>query len=106
MPAAMAKAHKFSASQVTVFLSVPKSQETIEPMIPGRAAAAFPAKLPDGLQMFFFTDSFKPLLSDGLGAGVGAFPPPPVSASTMVEIAVLIAVRIDAMVVPCSRKRM
>ena len=41
----MAKAHKFSASQVAVFPNVLKSQETIEPMIPGRAAAALPAKL-------------------------------------------------------------
>ena len=41
----MAMAHKFSASQVAVFPKVFKSQETIEPMIPGRAAAALPAKL-------------------------------------------------------------
>ena len=40
---AMANAHKFSASQVAVFHNVPRSQETIEPMIPGRAAAALPS---------------------------------------------------------------
>ena len=44
VPTAMAKAHKFSASQVAVFPSMPRSQETIEPMIPDRAAAAVPAK--------------------------------------------------------------
>ena len=53
--------------------------------------------------MCFFTHSFKPLLSGGLGAG--ALPPPPVNASARVEIAMPIAVRIDAMVNPCSRKR-
>ena len=37
--------------------------------------------------------------------GTGALPPPPVSASTSVEIAMPIAVRIDAMVIPCSRNR-
>ena len=41
----MAKAHKFSASQASVFPNVLKSQETIEPMILCRAAAALPAKL-------------------------------------------------------------
>ena len=53
----------------------------------------------------FFTHSFKPLLSGGLGAGAGALPPPPVSASTRIEIAMPIAVRIDAMVIYCSRNR-
>ena len=51
----------------------------------------------------FFTHSFKPLLSGCLGAGIGALPS--VSASTSVEIAMPIAVRIDAMVIPCSRNR-
>ena len=45
VPTAMANAHKFSASQVAVFPNILKSQETTEPMIPGRAAAALPAKL-------------------------------------------------------------
>ena len=106
VPTAMAKAHKFSASQVAVFPNVFKSQETIEPMIPGRAAAALPAKLararPRACRCFF-THSFKPFLSGCLEAGTGALPP--VSASTSVEIAMPIAVRIDAMVIPCSRNR-
>ena len=45
VPTAMAKAHKFSASHVAFFPNVLKSQETIEPMIMGRAASALPAKL-------------------------------------------------------------
>ena len=108
VPTAMAKAHKFSASQVAVFPNVPKGQETIEPMIPGRVAAALPAKLararPRACRCIF-TRSLKPLLSGGMGAGTGALPPPPVSASTSVEIAMPMAVKIDAMVIPCSRNR-
>ena len=77
-------------------------------MIPDRAAAALPAKLararPRACRCFF-THSFKLLFSGCLGAGTGALPPPPVSASTSVEIAMPIAVRIDAMVIPCSRNR-
>ena len=45
VPTAMANPYKFSTSQVAVFPHVLKSQETIEPVIPGRAAAALPAKL-------------------------------------------------------------
>ena len=73
----MAMVHKFSASQVAVFPKVFKSQETIEPMIPGRAAAALQAKLARARQ------PFKLPLSDGLGdgAGAGTLPPPPVSAT-------------------------
>ena len=92
VPTTMAKAHKFSSSQVAVFPNVLKSQETIKPMIPGKAAAALPAKLararPRAFRCFF-THSFKPLLSGGLGVGTDALPPPPVSASTSVEIAML-----------------
>ena len=108
VPAAIAKAHKFSASQVVVFPNVHRSQETIEPMIPGRAAAALHAKLPRASSRAcrcLLTHFFKPLLSGGLRAGAGALPPPPVSASTRVEIAMPMAVRIDAMVIPCSRNR-
>ena len=108
VPTAMAKTHKFSASQVEVFPNVLKSQETIEPMIPGRAAATLPAKLARAHPracMCFFSHSFNPLLSGGLEAGAGALSPPPVSASTRVEIAMPIAVRIDAIVIPCSRNR-
>ena len=71
VPTAMTKAHKFSASQVAVFPNVLKSKETIEPMIPGRAAAALPAKLararPRACRCFF-THSFKPLYVRLLGS--------------------------------------
>ena len=106
---AITKVQSLSESQVEVFPSAPGSQKTFEPTMPGRAAAALPAKLararPRACKCFL-THSFKPLLlEDGFGGGVGVIPPPPVSASTRVEIAIPIAVRIDAMVIPCSRKR-
>ena len=41
----MTKAHTLSASQVAAFPNVLRSQETMDPMIPGRAAAALLAKL-------------------------------------------------------------
>ena len=69
VPTAMAKAHKFSASKVAVFPNVLKSQMTIEPMIPGRAAAALLAKLARARPRAcscFFTHSPKPLFSGGL----------------------------------------
>ena len=110
VPTAMAMAHKFSGSQVAVFPKVFRYQETIEPMIPGRPAAAVPAKLararPKAWRCYF-THSFKLPLSDDLGdvAVAGTLPPPPVSASTRVEIAIPTAVRMDTIVTPCSRKR-
>ena len=65
-------AHNYFVSQVAVFPNVLKSQETSEPMIPGRAAAALPAKLararPRACRCFF-THSCKPLFSGVLGAG-------------------------------------
>ena len=42
---AMAMTYKFSSSHVAVFPKVFRGQETIEPMIQGRASAALPAKL-------------------------------------------------------------
>ena len=66
VPTAMAKAYKFSASQVAVFPNVLKNQETNKPMITGRAAVALPAKLararPRACRCYF-THYFKPLLS-------------------------------------------
>ena len=77
-------------------------------MIPGRAAAALPAKLararPRSCRCFFI-HSLTPPLSDGFGAGDGVPPaPPPVTARTRVLIAMPIAVRVLTIVIPCSQK--
>ena len=101
----MTKAHTLSASQVAAFPNVLRSQETIEPMMPGRAAAALPAKLararPRVCRCFVIHST--PPLSDGFGAGDGVPPAPPVTARTRVLIAMPIAVRMLAMVMPCLR---
>ena len=99
VPTAMAKAHKFSASQVAVFPNVLKSQETIESMIPSRAAEALPAKLartyPRACRCFFHP-LFQTVLVRWLGSRRRRTSP------TRVEIAMPIAVRINAMAIPCS----
>ena len=105
----MAKAHKHSASHGAAFPSVPKSQETMDPMIPARAAAALPTNLararPRACRCFF-THTLTSPFSGGLGAGDGTsgILPPPVSASTSADIAMPIAVRMLTIVIPCSRK--
>ena len=82
------------------------SQETMEPIMPGRAADAFPASFArrrPRLCRCFLTQSLSPPLSDGGAAG--AEPPPPVRASTRVLMMNPRAVRMLASVTPCSRKR-
>ena len=73
----MTKAHTLSASQVAAFPNVLKSQETMDPMIPGRAAAALPAKLARARPRAcscYFDPLPDPPLSGGLGAGDGVSP--------------------------------
>ena len=73
--------------------------------MPGKAAAALPASLararPRACRCFF-THSFTP--PDGLGDGTSAAPPP-VIARMIVLMVIPNAVRIDAMVIPWSRKK-
>ena len=104
---AKARAHRFLASQPTAASVVFRSQETMEPMMPGKATAAWPANFArtrPRLCRCFLTHSLSPPLSDGAGVGDGVDPPPPVSARTTVDIAIPIAVRMLAIVMPCSRK--
>ena len=78
-------------------------------MMPGRAAAALPTKLararPKACRCFFI-HSLTPPLSDGFRAGDGVHPAPQrVTARTRVLIAMPIAVRMLAIVIPCSWKK-
>ena len=77
--------------------------------MPGRAAAALPAKLARACSRAcrcFFIHSLTPPLSDGLAAGDGVPPAPsPVRARTRVLITMPIAVRMLTIVIPCSRNR-
>ena len=105
----MTKAHTLSAGQVAAFPNMLRSQEMIEPMMLGKVAAALPAKLararPRACRCFFIHSLTPPpplvgwLWSQQWGA------PPPVTARTRVLIAMPIAVRMLAIVIPCSRKR-
>ena len=109
-PTARRTAHRFPASQTAVFPRRDRSQETIDPIIPGRAAAALPASLARILPRLwrcFLSHSLTPPLPGGCSGCVGAAPPPepPGRARTIVEIIIPRAVRIDTIVIPCSRKR-
>ena len=100
----MTKAHTLSASQAAAFPNVLRSKETINPMIP-----ALPAKLARARLRActcFLIHYLTPPLSDGFRAGdcTGALPPP-LTARTRVLIAVPIALRMLAIVIACSQKR-
>ena len=108
---ATTSAHRFPASQPAVLLRRLRSHDMMLPMIPGSAAAALPASwasIRPRACKCFFAHSLRPALSAG-GVGVGITGAtaalPPVRASTMVEIASPIAVKIDTIVTPCSRNR-
>ena len=77
-------------------------------MIPGRAAAALPASLARILPRLWscFLIHFLALpFPGGCGGCGGAAEPQPGRARTIVEIIIPRAVRIDTIVIPCSRKR-
>ena len=102
---AVAKGHKCSASQTATEPTVLRSHETMAPIIPGSAMAAFSAStFSQSARVFscFFTHSAAP---PGVALGAGVTPPPSAfwMASTMVDTIKPNAVRIDAMVTPCSR---
>ena len=80
-------------------------------MMPGNAFAAFTPNLPssdDKAFSLFLTYSFTPAWS--LGGGLPAVPPPhspPLGSNTLVStpIAILIALRMEAIIIPCSQNR-
>ena len=101
-------AQRLLDSQTAVFPRRDRSQETIELMIPGRAAAALPASLARILPRLwscFLIHSLAPPFPGGCGGCGGAAAPPPGIARTIVGIIIPRAVRTDTIVIPCSRKR-
>ena len=81
-------------------------------MIPGRASAAFIPNFPSNdakALSFDLTHSFKPFSSLGGGSpppnAVATPPPPGNNASTNTPMAILIAVSMEAIVIPCSLTR-
>ena len=77
-------------------------------MIPGRASAALIPNQPNSdakALSLFLIHSFRPFSSLGGSPPDAAAPPPSNKASTSTPIAILIAVSMEAIVIPCSLNR-
>ena len=79
----------------------------IAPMIPDRASAAFMSNWPSSdakALSLFLIHAFKLFSSLGGGSPLAAVPPPPPgnNVSMSILIAILIAVSMEAIVIPCS----
>ena len=104
------RAHRFCDTQPTTSLALLRIQLIILPMIPGRASAALIPNRPNrdakALSLFLI-HSFKPFSSLGGGSppDVVAPPPPGNNALTSTVMAILIAVSMEAIIIPCSLNR-
>ena len=98
--------HRFCNTQPTTSFAPLRIRLIIPPMIPGRASAALIPNLPNrdakALSLFLI-HSFKTFSSLGGGSPPYATEPPPPTTST--PMAILIAVSIEAIVIPCSLNR-
>ena len=109
-PIPTTRAHKFCDTQPTTSLPLLRIQLIIPPMMPGNASAAFmpnqPSSDANALSLFLI-HSFRPASSLGGGSppDVVATPPPGNNASTNTPMAILIAVSMEAIVIPCSLNR-
>ena len=95
------RAHRFCDTQPTTSFTLLRIQLIIPRMIPGRASAAKALSL-------FLIHSFKPASSLGGGSppdATAAQPPPGHNASTSTPMAFLIAVSMEAIIIPCSLNR-
>ena len=105
------RAHRFCDTQPTTCFALLRIQLIIPPMIPGRASAALIPNRPnrDAKALSFdLTQSYK--LASSLGGGsppdaVARSPPPGNNASASTPMAILIAVSMEAIVIPCSLNR-
>ena len=110
MPAT--RAHRFCDTQPTTSFALLRIQLIIPPMIPGRASAALIPNQPNRdakALILFLIHSFKPFSSLGGGSpppdAAAAPPPPGNNASTSTPMAILIAVSMEAILIPCSLNR-
>ena len=104
------RAHKFCDTQPTTSFALLRIQLIIPPMIPGNASAALISSRPNRdakALSFYLTHSFRPFSSlRGDPPDVAAAPLPPANnASTSTLMAILIAVSMKAIVIPCSLER-
>ena len=98
------RAHGLLPNQFTTSPVADSSQDTMDPITPGKAAAAFPARFASNLARLwscFLTQSFTPSFDGGLG-GVVLPPVVGITASTITPIIIPMAVRIITIVMPCS----
>ena len=105
------RAHKFCDTQRTTSLALLRIQLMIPPIMPGNASAALIPYRHDrdakALSLFQI-HSFKPFSSLGGGSptdAVAAPPPPGNNDSTSTLMAILIAMSMEAIVIPCSLNR-
>ena len=103
-------AHRFCNTQPTTSLALLRIQLTIPPMTPSNASAALIPNWPksdDNALSLFLIHSFRPASSLGGSPppDVVAPPPPGNIASTSTLMAILIAVSMEAIVIPCSLNR-
>ena len=104
------RAHRFCDTQPTTSLALLRIQLIISPMMPGNALAAFIPNLHSSYSKaisLFLIHSFKPFSSLGGGSPPPEIAPPPPgnNASTSTPMAIQIAVRMEAIVIPCSLNR-
>ena len=92
------------AAAVTTFLRKFRTPATIDPMIPGNAAAALPASLPRTLARALSLFLIHSLSLLGFFWGVDDLTAPPVNALMRVEMIKPIEVNTAVMVSPCSLK--
>ena len=97
----MTKAHRFCNTQP----ATSAAQLRISPMKPGNASATFtpnlPSKLTKAFSLFLIHSPFS-FLGGGLRAAPPDVPPLESKASTKTLIAIPIAMRMEAIVIPCS----
>ena len=100
-------AHKLFPTQLTTLPVAERSHDTIDtidPITPGKAAAALPARFASNLARLcscFLTHSFAPSCDGGFD-GVAAPPLVRITASTITPIIIPMAVKTLTMVMPCS----
>ena len=106
------RAHRFCDTQPTTSFTLLRIQLIIPPMIPGKASAAFKPNFPSSnakALSLFLTHSFRPFSSLGGGSPSPppqiAPPPPGNNTSTSTPMAIPIAMSMEAIVIPCSLKR-
>ena len=106
MPAT--RAHRFCDIQPTTSFALFRIQLIIPPMMPGNASAALilnQSNSDASVLSVFLIHSFKPFSSLGGGLPPDATAPPGNNASKSTPMAILVAISMEAIIIPCSLNR-